>query len=290
MATTWVNPRSDLARNAGWNCGPRCAAVAALQFVDSGSQDPGAFYDCEVHVSRVINATAPQHEIPDAIAAIAGGAIGLEGYSTGPDQWEYVRYTPDSPWSNYNSAGLTDAAYMARLAARFAIGAIAMKDLHGVTTAQAAGEVAWVGVLLKVKWPALLLILGGILVAQLLLGVAVVAYSNTVFCKDDSYLSTARLLRPVVERLGPSGCAMTGRDIAHTLREHMVYGIRTDESGQRHHLDLGEDIRPLGWFPEGWYDGHQEWVDVVDGAVPGGRAEKKKKAVAVRKRRAFRRA
>lgn len=273
--------------------------MAALQFLDSDTEGPGAFYDCEVRISRVSGATAPQHEIPDATAATVAGSIGLEGYSTGPDQWEYVRYTPDSPWSNYYSPNLTDASTMARLAARFAVGAIAMKDLYGLRTAQAPGHVAWVGVLLKIKWPALLLILGGILVAQLLLGVAVVAYSNTVFCKDDSYLSTARLLRPVVERLGPSGCAMAGHDIAHTLREQMVYGIRTDDTGQRHHLDLGEDIQPLRWFPEGWYDGHQEWVDVADGAEavdavrgapPVQRGGAKKMAVAVRKRRAFRRA
>jgi len=291
---TWINPRSDLPRNVQWDCGPRCARVAALQFLDSNATGNGGFYDCNVHVSKVQGATSPEHEIPDSIAAIAAGSIGLEGYSIGPNLWEYVRYTPDSPWSNYGVNPLSDATYMARIASRFAIGAIAMKDIYGLATAQAQGQIAWVGVLLKVKWPALLLILGSILLIQLLLGCAVVAYSNTVFCKDDSYLSTARLLRPVVERLGPSGCAMTGKDIAHTLREYMVYGTRTE--GDRHHLDLGHDIPVVPHFPQGWYDGYEEWVDeekpvVVAAAASqksSGRVVRRRNIVAtVRKKRAF---
>lgn len=42
----------------------------------------------------------------------------------------------------------------------------------------------------------------------------------------------------------------------------MVYGVRVDQTGQRHHLDLGEDIAPLKRFPDGWYDGE------VEGMVP----------------------
>lgn len=193
-----------------------------------------------MRVSTVQGATDPVHQVTDEVAFIVAGSIGLEGYSTGPDQWEYVRYTPDSPWSGFNVGELeSDASYMASLASRFAIGAVATKDLFGSTTAQAQGQTAWIGVLLKVKWNFLLLILGTILVVQLLVALAIVMYANTVFCKDDSYLSTARLLRPIVERLGPNGCAITGKDIANTLREFMIYGVRTDDSGERHHLEIG---------------------------------------------------
>lgn len=38
-------------------------------------------------------------------------------------------------------------------------------------------------------------ILGSILAVQLLMGVSAAIYANQVFCKDDSFLSTARLLR-----------------------------------------------------------------------------------------------
>ena len=75
----------------------------------------------------------------------------------------------------------------------------------------------------------------------------------------------------MVERLGPSGCKLTGKEIAKTLRTSMVYGVRVDKSGQRHHLDLGEDIRPLKKFPDGWYDGE------VEGMVPYNEFEEEKR-------------
>lgn len=63
-------------------------------------------------------------------------------------------------------------------------------------------------------------------------------------------------LPAIVERLGPAGCAVSGKEIAHTLQQQMAYGIRVDETGERMHLDIGEDIQPSGKFPEGWYDGN----------------------------------
>lgn len=63
-----------------------------------------------------------------------------------------------------------------------------------------------------------------------------------------------------MERLGPSGCAITGKEIAHTLGVKMSYGVRIDETGERMHLDIGEDITPSTTFPEGWYDG-DEWLE-----------------------------
>jgi hypothetical protein len=222
----------------------------------------GSFFDCEVNISTVYNATAIVHEFPDSSAVIAAGSIALAGYSIGPDQWEYVRYPPESPWSLSGDSPLStaenslDASNAAFLASRFAIGAIAAKDLYGPTTLQYDhGMTARVGVLLVIKWTYLLLILAGILAAQLCLGLGTVFWANSVVCKDDSFLSTARLLRPVVERLGDSGCALTGRDIASTLVDGMVYGVRTGDGGQRHHLDLGADVVPMKRFPNGWYDG-----------------------------------
>ncbi|KAI5820553.1 hypothetical protein BZA77DRAFT_301052 [Pyronema omphalodes] len=273
MATTWINLRPDLAINSQYNCGPRCAPLYALQFtaIDSPLSQPGAFYSCNVTISEVSGSQSPVHDMPDDIARLAAGAIALQGYSEHPNSWEFARYITDSPWSDWN-VGQNQVAstdYVRRLASRFAIGAIAMKDLKGSKLAQAMGNVAWVGVLLKVKWNFLLLILGTILVLQLIVGCLVVAYANTVFCKDDSYLSTARLLRPVVERLGPSGCALTGKDISHTLKQMVVYGVRTDDTGERHHLDLGEDITKLRSFPQGWYDGYQEWEDVGEELLQG---------------------
>lgn len=44
-----------------------------------------------------------------------------------------------------------------------------------------------------------------------------------------------------------------------TLRTSMVYGVRVDrKTGERHHLDMCEDIEPMKRFPDGWYDGEVE--------------------------------
>ncbi|TGZ81657.1 hypothetical protein EX30DRAFT_371282 [Ascodesmis nigricans] len=256
-ATVWINPRSDLPQNHKWDCGKRCVAVAAIQYIDpsKNATAKGAFYGCEVRVSPVMGATLPEHELPDDTARTAGGAIALAGYSKGPDQWEYVLYPPESKWSNYDYEEVDNSETMADLAAQYAVGAIAARDLMGPQDLQVEGTVAWVGVLVKVKWAYLSAILVTILLLQIILGLCCVAYANSVVCKDDSYLSTARLLRPVVERLGPSGCALTGEDIAHLLQEKVVYGVRRNKRGTRHHLDIGDDIRPRKYFPQGWYDG-----------------------------------
>lgn len=153
--TVWVNPRSDLEKNKNWDCGVRCAAIAAIQYIDPNvdSDARGAFYDCEVTVSEVYGATLLEHTLPDMTADIAGGAIALAGYSKGPDQWEYMLYPPESKWSNYNYDTEDDnSEAMADLAAQYAVGAIAARDLMGPQTLQVTGMVAWIGVLLKVKW------------------------------------------------------------------------------------------------------------------------------------------
>jgi hypothetical protein len=259
-STTWLNPRGDLPKNSAWACGPRCSSVIALQFRDSGDDSDGALYHCEVRVSNVEGGTEDSHEIPDDIAQIIAGSIGLEGYSNGPNDWEYARYPPGSAWSNYRGGHDDDSPRMATLAARFSLGTIAVKDIYGNKPIQTMGSAAWIGVLLKVKWPWLLAILGSILGVQLIMGIAAAVYANQVFCKDDSMLSTARLLRPIVERLGPAGCAVTGKEIADTMPGEMAYGVRIDETGTRMHLDIGEDILPSNDFPEGWYDG-DGWRD-----------------------------
>lgn len=74
----------------------------------------------------------------------------------------------------------------------------------------------------------------------------------------------------------------------------MVYGVRSDISGTRHHLDIGEDINVQRHFPEGWYDGEEESMYPKDSAVqpPIDTAEKtpnKNSKLRLRRRRITRR-
>lgn len=120
--------------------------------------------------------------------------------------------------------------------------------------------------------------LGMILAIQLLFGIFIVFKANSVYCKDDSFLSTGRLLRrkcqfmtfsegiftknlpfviALLERLGPSGSHCDGKKIAATFPRKVVYGVRTGVNQGIHHLDFGEDIDVLSHgqsFPEGKYD------------------------------------
>ncbi|KAF8471211.1 hypothetical protein BDZ91DRAFT_791415 [Kalaharituber pfeilii] len=261
-ATVWANPRADINPEPQWTCalGNRCAIVAGFQFIDTERKEEvnGTLFQCAVLVGEVENARVPEHEIDDRVAFIAAGAIGLNGFSDDPQDWLYQRYFRGTRFGQRFDG---DPDQMAMLVSRFSVGVIATMDMDNPKI-EAVGMKPWVGVLFKVDWALLLTILGSICGIQLVLGLTAVFVSNTVIVKDDSYLSTARLLRPLVERLGPSGCALTGKEIATTLRTTMVYGVRVDKSRSRHHLDIGEDIIPGQKFPNGWYDGD------VEGMVP----------------------
>lgn len=63
-------------------CGPRCARVWGFQSIVPNSQHDNAYlYQCNITVGPVTNATRPEHELPDTVAWLAAGAIGLDGYN-----------------------------------------------------------------------------------------------------------------------------------------------------------------------------------------------------------------
>ena len=124
---------------------------------------------------------------------------------------------------------------------------------------------------LEVDWRYMGGILAGVPAAQLLL-LCVVAYvSSAAIIKDTSYLAAAQLLKPVVERLGPHGCILSGDDIARVVGNiPVVYGGRcsTPKSSDKsvYHVDvipaseaIESDVygvwKPGQKMPKGWYDG-----------------------------------
>lgn len=140
----------------------------------------------------------------------------------------------------------------------------------------AEGIQSWAGVLLKVKWLNLYLSLGSVLIINLFLGIFVAFKANAVCCKDDSYLSTARLLRrklpnicafstrhgfanvgfhvALMDRLGPHGTYCDGKALATTFDRKVAYGFRTSKEGVNV-LSMDEDITTLTKkFPNGMYD------------------------------------
>ncbi|CUS12908.1 unnamed protein product [Tuber aestivum] len=270
--TTYVNPEEYGFVNL---CGPRCSRIYIFQWVDETwdpPSDTGSFFNCTVTVSQVRNADPlqPYHSMPNLTAEMAAGAIGLDGYIDQSSR-QFVRYTSASTWGTRmrNSTQLAE-----RLLGMYATGVIAAYDMYGPSV-EAMGLQSRPGVSLSVNWLYVSrnewaffldsdefaramqsLTLGCILGAQVACGLFVLCSANSVICKDDSYLSTARLLRPLVERLGNSGSTSTGFEISQTFPNSVRYGVRSDRStGQPvHHLDVGEDIEKLPKFPEGYYN------------------------------------
>lgn len=80
-----------------------------------------------------------------------------------------------------------------------------------------------------------IVVLGGLLICQLAIGVLMVSFANTVVCKDTSFWSTARLLRPLVQCMEDTGSAVTGDKIARLFKnKNLRYGVRTDGMGGKH--------------------------------------------------------
>ena len=103
----------------------------------------------------------------------------------------------------------------------------------------------------------------------------VILFADKAIIKDTSHLPTARLLRPIVEKLGDKGCLLTGDEIAEQLGNfRVIYGVREPNVGLGgglgvgviggdddvvRHLDVIEETEGLGYrrgsMPPGRYDG-----------------------------------
>ncbi|KAF8543372.1 hypothetical protein BDD12DRAFT_821043 [Trichophaea hybrida] len=243
-------------------CGPRCAKIQVFKFIpnhiaqDVGSQDKqGDHFDCTVGVSSVQNAWLDEHILPDNIARRAASAIGLSGFTTpARDGFSFQSFL-------YNSATTwgRDVSHspelMGTIIGLFTAGSLANMDRHNPKK-QVLGHVLRAGVRLLIVWPYVWITLSIIMGGHAVLALIVCFRANKVFCKQDSPLSTARLLRPIVERLGPAGCAASGEEIAASFPMRMTYGVRSKLDGAVavHHLDIGDDLEELKVFPAGYYD------------------------------------
>jgi hypothetical protein len=285
-ATTWMS-------NITSDCGPRCSQIYALQVADNVTTDVPTprFWSCLSNVSTVdgldlypdLYPDPTRYQIPDDQASILAGAIGWSGvlaadqdgnltFSTPETQLQMVSYPVDSQWS---PPGNYTAEDMAFLVMKFAAGAISAMDTVGPRSNVTAWGPAPAQVI-HVQWRFAASILGGIPFAQALVLLIVIMFANKAIIKDTSHLSTARLLRPLVEKLGDRGCLLTGDEIAEQLGNYkIIYGVREPnaglggggtgvgvvggEDGKIRHLDILEESEGLGYtkgrMPEGRYDG-----------------------------------
>lgn len=216
-----------------------------------------SFYKCNVTMANVSRASRPEQRVSDRMARLATAAIALQGYITDHRDVQYQIYPAESL---YGAPQGGNATALGLMISRFAIGAIGNADL-GNPTVDVAGRTPEAGVKLNVeRWSFVYIILGLTGLGQLVLVVASACVANRVVVTDESHLAVARLLRPIVDRLGPSGCMLTGEEMAEVLGEEggapmrVVYSLKKDKARSCYHLDLGREARAKGPFPRGWYD------------------------------------
>jgi len=273
-STTWMSNTSVT------DCGPRCSQIWALQSADNVTSDVPVprFWQCNNTVGQVTNTdryiNPSQYQVADEQARVMAGAIGFSGITvesgTFLDTLESVRYSSDSEWSPPGNLSERD---MARVVMKFTAGAFSALDENGphLNVTGYAPEPAQI---VNVQWKYAGAILAGIPCAHAAILLVVIACANTAIIKDTSSLSTARLLRPIVDKLGDSGCLLTRDDIAEQLHNlRVIYGVRMpgDAVGMGvrgpeamdytliNHLDILEESEglgpPRGSMPEGRYDG-----------------------------------
>lgn len=240
------------------------------------------WFSCNNTVGQVTNVDnydePAAYMLPDEQARAWAGAIGFNGITynqTGPNL-QYVVYESDSDFTlsgfPNNDPGV---ANVAQTIMGFTAGGIAATDVNGPRI-NVTGYYPTQAQVVQVEWNYAIPLLAGIAGGQFLVLLAVLIFANKVIIKDESHLATARLLRPVVDKLGEKGCLLTGHEIASVLGNFRLrYGVRDQPRENRadtaskldvasvRHVDVIEAVEGLGSsdarMVDGLYDGTSTW-------------------------------
>jgi hypothetical protein len=181
--------------NTTETCGPGCSQISAFE---SSPTEPW-FYRCNVTVSKVANATRPEHEVNTNLSDIAASAIALQGYGVLSFNDTVLQQQVYPAESLYGVALNGSTEEMASLLSRFTIGAIA-GIAENNNALQRSGTEPRRGTKLSITHPGLIALIFLLLtVLQLFLEVAVALVSNRVVTPDDTPVAIALVLRTMVE-------------------------------------------------------------------------------------------
>ncbi|KAK2053691.1 hypothetical protein LY76DRAFT_581353 [Colletotrichum caudatum] len=230
--------------NTGSNCGPGCAVLSAFE---ASSTSPW-YYNCNVTVGQVANATRPEHQVGWDLAALAAAAVALQGYAASSlantTGFQYQTYPAES-FFGAPVNGTTEV--LQGLLSRFAIGVVAVAaDYNDKYVVE--GTMPLKGTKLNVShWDLINLILILTATLQLTLGVAAALVANRVVVPDGGAVEMAQVMRTMAIRdrtalsdVSEKGTA--GRHGATSLwiyRDHLVsedglYDLHMEE--QRFHI------------------------------------------------------
>ena len=282
------------------SCGPRCAFMYALQSVDNDTIFEPALFQCNNTVPHIQGwqsyGAANIFDMPTYQAHIMAGAIGWSGFTTDELDYQSTVYAAYSLWSPSGGVSTLD---MSRVIMEFTAGAFAALDYNGQRQ-NVTGE--WQpsqAQIVAVEWRWAVVVLAAIPVTQAIVLVFVIGWANKAVIKDTSFLATAKLLAPVVGRLGDRGCLLTGDEIAEELGNYrIIYGPRFLEDGGRgvrgggegdeglvKHLDVIAEEEGLdrwhGRMPAGRYDGMGTWREQAKGEGEGKRRKGRRRRLSV---------
>ena len=176
-------------------CGVGCIPLSAFE---ASLTDPW-YYQCNVTVNEVSNATLPQHKIGANVSEIAAGSIALQGYGVLSFNDTILQQQVYPSESLYGFALNGSTQEMSALLSRFTIGAIA-----GIAENNKAlllrGEEPSRGTKLNITHPGLIIFIFLLLITlQLVLEVAVALVANRVVTPEDTPVGVAQVLRAMIE-------------------------------------------------------------------------------------------
>lgn len=237
------------------SCGSRCTNFTVLQtnLTDTNITEPSLFL-CNSSISAVQKGDGKYDIVPlhdadtkavfgtDEFAQVAAGALVWTGLST--VGWEYQQYRTYTQGSKWSPARVVNASDVADLLMRFTIGAIAAFDDHGTRYNVTNQHVCPTpGQQLAVDWPYIVGILGGICFIQFAALCCLLLLANRTIVRDESFLSVAMLLSPVVGRIGREGGGMNMS--GDEIKEHpklkwkkIRYDYREGKNGDPHQVDI----------------------------------------------------
>jgi hypothetical protein len=246
--------------NTSMSCGAGCGVVTAFESAPKTSW----YYNCNVTVGPVTNATQPAHHVSDPVRLLAAQGIALQGYAVlsfvDDSRSQYQSYPAETA---FGLAAEGDADIVEMRMARFAIGVIAAAaDSNNEVTISGYPPVR--GSHVKVDhWDYAALILLTAVGAQLVLSAVLACMSLKVIIPPEGLVGMAQLLKAMAQE---TQVVQPGEDGEKPLRESSA--CRFSSKGYcpackwiyRHKLvsedgihDLYMEHLPCGTIEEGGY-------------------------------------
>lgn len=234
-------------------CGEGCSIIDAFET----SHTTSWYYQCNITVGNVTNGKLPEHEVGISLRQMASAGIALQGHGLNsrlPGSQQFQVYPSASPYG-VPQKGDTDG--MGSNIAMFAMGVVSMAAIYTTHAFNVTGLQPQIGNELKVDhWNYVCVIMGLIVGIQGASFVLTAFWANRVVVKDQSVFSTARLLRPLLDKLDDNGTAMSGKDICKVLdprqEKRYIYTVPKGRGGP-YRVELGDYPRRR-CFPEGVYN------------------------------------